>query len=286
MRPLLVLSLTALGALGCSASDDPRTSVDAGSEAGADAATDSATDAAGPTLYFHVRTSKAGFTHTDGYAGQTARAAKQGIRSLRLLRSASDPAPLLVFDHGKGFVEAGYVAGDDTVVGQAKVASLTAGDFKIAHVAVTHSRFVVASTMHTLGAAIAGDFDCVQTLSDGVDIDGVTRARGWYRYTFLAGGKSYPTEGTGAPLPTSPATGGFVLRTEGGASYYEMAVDVRVDPAAKTDLHVVVEVNMSESFRWEDQALAGYAPSVYDTTPTSFEPIRRFGANTYAVKVE
>ncbi len=87
-------------------------------------------------------------------------------------------------------------------------------------------------------------------------------------------------------VPTSPATGGFVLRTEGGASYYEMAVDVRVDPAAKTDLHVVVEVNMSESFRWEDQALAGYAPSVYDTTPTSFEPIRRFGANTYAVKVE
>lgn len=281
-------SLFALFALGCSASDDPRTAVDSGGDTGAagDAATDGPADAGGPTLFFHVRTSKAGFTHTDGYAGQTARAAKQGIRSLRLLRSATDAAPVLVFDHGKGFVEAGYVAGDDTVVGQAKVASLAAGDFKIARVGVTHSRFVVASTMHTLGTAVAGDFDCVQTLSEGVEIDGVARPLGWYRYTFLAGGKSYPSEGTGAPLPTSPATGGFVLRTDGGVASYEMAVDVHVDPSAKTDLHVVVEVNMSESFRWEDQAVADYAAGVYDTTPTSFEPIRRFGANSYAVKVE
>jgi hypothetical protein len=47
-----------------------------------------------------------------------------------------------------------------------------------------------------------------------------------------------------------------------------------------------VEVNMSESFRWEDQALPGYTAGVYDTTPTSFEPIRRFGANSYVLTYE
>ncbi|MBL8714830.1 MAG: hypothetical protein JNL79_02475 [Myxococcales bacterium] len=284
-RPFLVLAAASLVA--CSSSDGVKIADDTGLEGGADTgATDSVSDVAGPSLFFHVRTSKDGFTHVDGLAGQTARAAKQGIRSFRLLRSATDPTPVTVFDHGKGFVEAGYVAGDDTVVGSAKIATLPAGDFKLAQVVVTHSRFVVSSTLHYLGADVPGDYDCVQTLSDGVDLDGVTRARGWYRYTFLAGGKSYPQEGTAAPLPTSPATGGFVLRTEGATSFYEMNLDVHVDPTAKTDLKVVVEVNMSESFRWEDQPLPGYAKGVYDTTPTSFEPIRRFGANTYVVRVE
>jgi hypothetical protein len=43
---------------------------------------------------------------------------------------------------------------------------------------------------------------------------------------------------------------------------------------------------MNEAFRWEDQALPGYANGVYDTTPVSFEPVRRYGANTYTLALE
>jgi hypothetical protein len=59
-----------------------------------------------------------------------------------------------------------------------------------------------------------------------------------------------------------------------------------VDPAAKKDLNVVVEVNMDRSFRWEDQDQPGYTKGVYDTTATDHEPIHRFGANSYVIRVE
>lgn len=255
---------------------------------GSDAATtDAATDAAtGPALVFDIRTSAAAFTHADGFSGQTARKAKQGIRRLRIYHDASDTSPVVVFDHGKGFVEAGYVAGDDTVVGSAPLASLPEGHYGLARMTVTHSRFVVSSTMHFNGSAIPGEFDCVQTLSDGVEIDGTVRPKDWYRYTFVAGNQSFPTEGVGAPLPSSPATGGFIMKTEGDETYYELPIDVTVAHAATKDIRVVIEVNMFESFRWEDQALTDYASGVYDTTPTTFEPVRRFGANSYVVKYE
>jgi hypothetical protein len=75
------------------------------------------------------------------------------------------------------------------------------------------------------------------------------------------------------------------MKTEGGETYYEIPIDMTVTHLATKDLELVVEVNMSESFRWEDQPLTGFLPNVYDTTPTSFEPVRRFGANSYVVSV-
>jgi len=266
-------------AAGCSSTIGTSSPADGGA---ADAALDSP---AGSALAFDVRTSAATFTHTDGFSGQTARQAKQGIRRLRIYRDASDPSPVVVFDHGKGFVEAGYVAGDDTLVGSAPIATIPEGHYALARITVTHSRYVVSSTMHS-GAAIPGDFDCVQTLSDGVEIDGVVRPQGWYRYTFLTGGQPFPSEGTSAPLPSSPATGGFVMKSDGGETYYELPIDVTIAHTITKDLEVVVEVNMSESFRWEDQQLPGYQAGVYDTTPTTFEPVRRFGANSYVVSYE
>jgi hypothetical protein len=252
------------------------------------AVADEGPDAAptGPTLFFHVRTNTAPFTHTDGYSGQTARKAYQGVRKLRVYRDTADPSPLVVFDHGAGFVEAGYNAGDDTIVGSTSLAKVPSTRFKLARMTVTHSRYVVSSTLHYLTTPIPGDFDCVQTLSDNVTIDGTVRARGWYRYIFNAMGKSYPQEGLGAPLPSSPTTGGFTMKTDGGETYYELPIDLVADGSIKKDVHLVVDVNMFESYRWEDQDLAGYTRGVFDTTPISYEPIRRFGANSYVVRYE
>jgi hypothetical protein len=247
-----------------------------------------ASDAApiiGPKVTIRMKSSTAPFAHKDGFSGQTTRKTKQGVRRFRLLRSANDPSPVVVFDHGSGFVEAGYDDGDDTVLGVAPLAKVPAGTYAIAQMVVTHSRFRVSSTMH-YGGVYPGDFDCVQALSDGTTLEGSVRARGWYRYVFTTSGQSVPQEGPNAPLPTQAETGGFTMKTDGGETYYELPVSLVVPSGITSDLTVVVHVNMHDAFRWEDQALPGYVTGVYDTTPITFEPVRRYGANTYALSLE
>lgn len=233
----------------------------------------------GPKVTIHVRTSTAPFPHQDGFSGQTSTKTKQGIRSFRLLRSANDPQPLVVFDYGNGFVEAGYDDGDDTVVGVVPVAKLVPGTYTIAQFGVTHSRFRVNSVAHYGGGAYPGVYDCVQALSDNTTLDGKARARGWYRYVFTTSGQSFPQEGPDAPLPTQAETGGFVMKSANGQTWYELPVNIVIPSGVVADVTAVMSVNMNDAFRWEDQDLPGYTKGVYDTTPVSFEPVRRYGAN-------
>lgn len=239
----------------------------------------------GPKVTIHVKTTTAPFAHQDGFSGQTSRKTKQGVRSFRLLRSAGDPKPVVVFDHGNGFVEAGYDDGDDTVIGIAPVSKLLPGTYTIAQMVVTHSRFRVSSTMHWGGGAYPGEFDCVQALSDRTTLEGAVRSRGWYRYVFTSNGQSVPQEGANAPLPTQPETGGFTMKTSGGETYYELPIAIVVPSGVMGDVTVVLGINMNDAFRWEDQPLAGYTAGVYDTTPISFEPVRRYGANSYTLSL-
>jgi len=282
MRALLFAPLLFLA---CSPASTETSFDPADSGTASDTAT-AAETSSGSSLLFRVRTNTKPFAHADGLAGQTSSQTKQGIRKLRIYRDASDGAPVTVFDHGKGFVEAGYDDGNDTLVGTAKLATIPAARYTLARITVTHSKYRVVSTLHVGGVGYPGTFDCVQTLSNDVTLDGATHPMGWYRYVFTTAGMSYPQEGTGAPLPTSPGTGGFTLKAEGAESYYEMPIDLTVTVDPKSDLTLVTEVNMDRSFRWEDQALVGYAKDIYDTTPTDREPVRRFGANSYVVKVE
>lgn len=239
----------------------------------------------GPKVMIHVKTSTAAFPHNDGFAGQTSRKTRQGIRSFRLLRFANDPQPLVVFDHGNGFVEAGYDDGDDTVVGIASISKLIPGTYTISQTVVTHSRYRVWSTLHYGNVAYPGEFDCVQALSDNTTLEGAVRARGWYRYIFTTNGQSTSQEGTNAPLPTQPETGGFTMKTNGGDTYYETPVNVVIPANVVSDVTVVINVNMNDAFRWEDQSLPGYTKGVFDTTPISFEPVRRYGANSYSLSL-
>lgn len=258
------------------------------SGANPDAGDASASDAAvivGPKVTIRLASSTAPFPHADGLSGQTTRQTKQGVRRFRLLRSQNDPSPVVVFDHGSGFVEAGYDDGDDTVLGVGALANVPPATYTIAQMFVTHSRFTVASTMH-YGGAYPGDFVCVQALSDGTTLEGSVRSRGWYRYIFTTNGQSFPQEGANAPLPTQAETGGFTMKTDGGETYYELLTNLVIPPGITTDVTVVVHVNMNEAFRWEDQPLPGYVNGVYDTTPVSFEPVRRYGANSFTLSLE
>lgn len=78
--------------------------------------------------------------------------------------------------------------------------TLPAGVFTIAKAGVAYVRYSVAARMHSI-ASVDGQYDNVQSLSDGAVIDGVTRDKGWFRYSFSSGGTTYGTlEGGDAPV--------------------------------------------------------------------------------------
>jgi hypothetical protein len=238
------------------------------------------------TIRIHLRANTKPFPHDDGLSGQTPLSHVSGIRSLKLLQQPGDPAPLTVFDHGSGFVEASYDDGSDTVVGSAEVSKLAPGVYTQARVVHSHVRYRVAATVHASGLDLPGEFDNVQVLSDGTTIDGKSHDHGFYAFVFKTGNKSFPTTGTNAPLPQVPSSGGFSAKLENGQWAYYFPTSVTLGKDTPGDLDVVLEVNMFESFRWEDQDAPDFAEGVFDVTPTGFEPVKQFGANSFLAFLE
>ncbi len=240
----------------------------------------------GPVVRIHMRANTDPFPHDDGLAGQTPIAHSSGMRKFQLLKDASDPNPLTVFDYGDGFVEAGYNDGDDTVVGTVVTSTLPGGTYTVGRVVHSHVRYQVAATVHASGLDIKGQFDNVQVLSDGTTLDGVTYDHGHYEYTFHAGGQDYTKKGEGAPQPNYPASGGFSAGLEDGQWIYSFPVNLTIVPDTPFDVDMVMEVNMFESFRWTDQDGTGYQTGVFDVAPPTFEPVERFGANSFSVSMD
>lgn len=252
----------------------------------ADAGPDAQDSAIGPTLEIHLRATAAPFAHSDGYSGETPRKASVGIRSLRLGSGPTDPAPLVVFDNGASYVEAGVDDGNDTLVATVPVATLRAGTYAWAKIGASHVRYQIDATMHN-GVDVKGFFDNVQVLSNGTTLDGQVRDSGWYTFKFVAGGLTLGTmSGANGPLPTYPTASQIALVIESGAAFYSFPVATAVDPGVSKDWRVVLEINVDRDFRWEDTAGAGHAAGVFDAEPTAFEPVRRFGANAFSVRAE
>ncbi len=269
-------------AAGCSGStvDVGGYSADAG---GAAPTTDGGgTTITGAKVEIHVRASTAAVPHNDGLSGQTPSDQQIGIRSLRLLKDAADKSPLLVFDHGGDAVLAGLNDKDDTVVATVAAKSLAAGRYTVARVGIGYVKYRVNATMHAMSQTVAGTFDNVQVLSNGTVVDGKTFDKGHYSFTFSVGGSPLATQpGEGGPVPQIPAGGGISLDVSGDESAYVFPVDVPVDPNVANDVKMIFELNTHENFRWEDQKIAGYAAGVFDVTPTTYEPVMRFGANSF-----
>ena len=199
-----------------------------------------------------------------------------------MYRTRDDPDPLLVFDHGDGYIEAGYSDGDDTIVGGAPVLALVEGRYSWGRVVLSHMRYEIEATAHARGLHAPGVFDNVQALSDGTEIDGEVRDRGWYRFVFRAGAFSFPLEGdSGAPDPAGPTGTPVEVVVEEGETVLYFPIDITVEHDVVEDVHQIIEFNVHESFRWVDEAGTGYEEGIFDVTTTGTEPVRRFGANTY-----
>ena len=240
---------------------------------------------AGPRVTIAVRGSTAPFAHGDAWSGETPKKQLVAIRSLWLLRSPTDPSPVQVFDHGSGAVEADLVSNATTEVASVVAKTLPAGVFTIAKAGVAYVRYSVDARMHSI-VSVDGQYDNVQSLSDGAVIDGVTRDKGWFSYSFSSNGTTYGTlDGDDAPLPVVDTNGGLKLDTSGPQAFYVFPVQVAIDPDVAVDHEVLLELNVHESFRWHDQNAAGYSAKVFDTTPYTFEPVMAFGANAFTLTI-
>ena len=238
---------------------------------------------AGPKVAIRLRGSTAPFTHVDGWSGATPEMQIVAISSLWLLRSPTDANPVRVFDHGVSSIPADLVTNESTEVGSVVAKTLPAGEFTIAKAGVAYVRYSVPARMHSI-VSVDGRYDNVQSLSDGAVVDGVPHDKGWFRYSFSANGTTYGAlEGDTAPLPAVNTNGGLTLDTSGPQSFYVFPVKVSVDPDITTDHEVLLEVNVHESFRWQDQFAPGYSAKVFDTTPYTFEPVMAFGANAFTL---
>ena len=131
---------------------------DGGATPDAGSPTDGGTDAR-PRVHVHLRSTHEPVAHAAGTAGQTPRDWRSGVRSLHLLRTIDDPSPMLVFDHGDGFVEASYADGADTIVGSAPLEALTPGTYTYARVVHTHVRFTIDATSHGGFGPVPGELE-------------------------------------------------------------------------------------------------------------------------------
>lgn len=238
----------------------------------------------GPYVSLHVRGTEAPVAHQAGTAGQTPTAQRLAFKSLTLFATREDAAAdrdgYAVYDLATP-VEAGVGQGEDTVITKLPIRSLRAGHYTAARVRVAYVRYAVRSTMHSLGFAVPGEFENVQVLANDTVLDGQVRPKGYYRYTFRSPQTGpVSVEGTDAPVPLTTGLGGISLEARADGLSYVVPVDLSIDTAVSYDLHAIYEVNTHENFRWRDEAMPGYAAGVYDTTPTSFEPVVSFGANS------
>jgi hypothetical protein len=298
---LLSFSLATLAALACSSKVPVGTYEGGGGSgvggSGGDGQTSStsttssaggggAGEGGGANIEIHLRSSTAPFTHMDGLAGQTPTAHSSGVKSLRLYRMMGDPDPLQVFDFGQDSVEVDYADGADTLIYTAKAADLPQATFTIARVVHTYVKYKIDATMHYMGFDIPGEFDNMQVMTDGSLVDGQLRDAGYYEYTFMGANMTVPVSGNDAPVPEYDAGGGFTVVFEGGEWAYYFPVNLPVNPNIAADVSVILDVNMHESFRWQDETMPAYMTGVFDVTPNSFESVLRFGANSFAVALQ
>jgi len=221
------------------------------------------------------------FDHDDGLAGQTALHARGGVRSLRLLRDADDPSPVTVFDHGPDVVETGYDDGDETVVAEVEIPEDLHGTFTMARLVQGYSRYTVDATLHDGFSIEPGVVDSVLVMSDDTTIDGARREAGEYDFRFEGASTSFEYDGSGWPVPPYSTTAGATAVVEDGEWAVYFPIDLEVAQGLAPGDEIVIVVNMDRSFRWTDVLTLGYEPGVFDVTRLSYEPVLRFGGNSF-----
>jgi hypothetical protein len=221
-----------------------------------------------------------------GSSQETPSDQRVGILGLTLLKGASDPSPLVVFDLTAP-VDTPYGAGSSTVVGSTPASKLVPGTYSVARVPVAYVKFTVAGTYHFGVSPIVGDFTDIISLTAGTTLDGASRDRGWWSSSFaVAGTTEGQVSGEDAAIAQPGAASGIGLDLSGPVAAYVFPIDLTIPADIQSDMNVVFTVNTYQDFHWMDENQPGYEPGVFDVSPGSFEPVTQLGANSFAVSIE
>ena len=234
-----------------------------------------------PTVTLRIVATGDPFAHADLLAGQTARATQAGVRSLALYRSMTDPDPLVLFRAEGPDAVVGYVPGDDTTLAVLAASALESGTYAFGRLVQTYARYEVDATMHRLDGTYDGVAHSFQVIADGTDVGGVVYDAGHYEVSFSATGATGGWSGEDALFPDYSATPGAVGVVEGGEWAVYFPIDLEITETPTADATLTLDVNMHEAFRWTDLLLLGYELGVFDVTDLSFEPVVRFGGNSF-----
>jgi hypothetical protein len=219
----------------------------------------------------------------DGLSGQTPTSYTIGLASYQLLRSADDPAPATVFDHGDTPVDVDLLG--ETLAGTAASADLPPATYGYGRIRMTKVQFTVDMTAHYLGFSIPGTLTVTGALSDTV-IDGEDWPMGRASYRFTAAGYDVTQPGT---LPPFPSTGGGTVYQDDEGTWMLFPFPtplVIADTPASHRATIIYQVY--QSFRWQDQELTGYAAGVFDgdSAAGTTEPVLNIGATGYAIEID
>jgi len=238
-------------------------------------------------LAVRIQANQAVFQHADGLSGQTPKAVRGGIRSIRLYRDNNDPNPVELFDYGSNPVEVGYNNGDVTLLAQIEPSKIPAGTYTQIRMVQTHSRFRVDGAYHDAGKDMTGVFDDVLVMTDGTMLDGTMRNAGYFRYVFESsqGDKQEFTGDNGMIAPYSTTAGAVAVVEQGQWAVY-FPVQVTVPAQLPSGSALNINVNMFESFRWKDMSGPGFQDGVFDATSISYELVERFGGNEFSTVLQ
>lgn len=233
-----------------------------------------------------VATTRA-FPHDDGLAGLTALSASGGVRSLQLLRGEDDRSAVTVFDHGADVIETGYDDGDETVVARVAIPADLRGRFTRARLVQGYSRYEVEALLHD-GLTVEPEPGVVAgslVMSDGTNLDGVMRDAGQFDFRFAGASTTFAYDGAGWPVPPYSTTAGATAVVEDGEWAVYFPIDLEVTDAVAPGSEIAIVVNMDRSFRWTDVPAIGYEPDTFDVTRLSYEPVLRFGGNSFELSL-
>ncbi|MCC6748015.1 MAG: hypothetical protein IT371_10180 [Deltaproteobacteria bacterium] len=294
---LSTLAFTSL-LVGCTSSTTPATT-DAGGNAPDGARTDGggvtpdgraggdggASEAGGGAmLRIYVKGDLTPMQLNDGLSGQTPKTYEMGLTRFEVLRSATDPSPVLVFDHGATPRRVDLKG--TTLAGEAPLKQLPAGSYTHGRIVLAWGKATVDATVHAQGMTIPGELTLRGALSD-TSLDGKSYKQGEAEYTFKVATVERSLKGS---LPALPSTGGGQVSQSGGKTYLTFAFPkpLVLSPSATKDHRATIVYKIFESFRWQEESKAGYATKVFDVDADgpSSEPVKNFGALDYAVETE
>ena len=217
----------------------------------------------------------------DGLSGQTPTTYTMGLARYEIMTSATDPKPVVVFDHGTKPVEINMLAGAQ-VAGRGRLSSIPSGTYTHGRVQLTSTTFTIAATVHTL-AALPGTVEVIAALSD-TTLGGKAWKQGQVSYTFSVW--PTPLPGLLPPLPATP--GGQIIQKDGKTwMVFPFTKPLAIVSSSPSSWTATIIYEVGDSFRWQDDPnVAGYKAKVFDVSvlpAPSFEIVKAFGATGYLI---